>query len=109
MNVSQMASVWILVIVSIDRWIRTRFPFKSGSLCTPKKALILVIILAVVDVGLDAQILTPRFGTLIPEYVNGACGPTLDHLNYLEFYYLVWTVVQVSKNLQDKPVISLFS
>ncbi|CAF4631289.1 unnamed protein product, partial [Rotaria sp. Silwood2] len=42
MNVTQVSSAWILVIVSIDRWIRTRFPFKSGSICTPKKALIAI-------------------------------------------------------------------
>ncbi|CAF1277674.1 unnamed protein product [Rotaria sordida] len=65
-NVTQVLSSWILVIVSIDRWIRTRFPFKSNSICTPKKALIAVGVLLVIDIALHAHILTPMFGTLVP-------------------------------------------
>jgi hypothetical protein len=96
MNVAQLASAWILVIVSLDRWIRTRFPFKSGSICTPKKAFLAVGVMLVIHIGLNSHILTPMFGMLIPGYVNGACGPSFNYPAYFEFYYLQWGFVQVS-------------
>jgi hypothetical protein len=90
------ASAWILVIVSIDRWIRTRFPFKSGSLCTPKKALIAVAVLLVIDIGLHSHLLTPMFGMFVPGFAIAACGPNLFSPSYFNFYFLQWSIVQVS-------------
>ncbi|CAF4527870.1 unnamed protein product [Rotaria sp. Silwood2] len=95
MNVTQVSSAWILVIVSIDRWIRTRFPFKSGSICTPKKALIAVGILLLVDIALHAHILTSMFGTLIPGFSIASCGPTDINSTYFQFYFLKWSIVQI--------------
>lgn len=96
MNMTQFASSWILVLVSIDRWIRTRFPFKSASICTPKIALLAVFVLLVIDVGLHSHILTTMFGTLIPAFTIVACGPSFFNFPYLLFYYMTWSIVQVS-------------
>jgi hypothetical protein len=96
MNVAQLASAWILVIVSLDRWIRTRFPFKSGSICTPKKAFLAVGVMLVINIGLNSHILTPMFGMLVPGFAVGACGPDLYNTPYTLFYYLKWSVVQAS-------------
>jgi hypothetical protein len=90
------ASPWILVLVSLDRWIRTKFPFKSGSICTPKKALIAVAILLVIDIGLNSHILTPMFGGLAPGFAIVACGPSLYQTSYFLFYFLQWSIIQVS-------------
>ncbi|CAF3304522.1 unnamed protein product [Rotaria sp. Silwood2] len=95
MNVTQISSAWILVIVSIDRWIRTRFPFKSGSICTPKKALIAVGVLLVADIAIHAHILTPMFGIFIPGFSIVACGPTLTNMPYFQFYFMTWSIVQI--------------
>ncbi|CAF1067444.1 unnamed protein product [Adineta steineri] len=95
MCVSQIASAWILVIVSLDRWIRTRFPFKSGSLCTPKNALLTVGVMLVVDILLNAPLLTPLFGGFIPGLAIGACGPTFINITYVLFYYYDWSIIQI--------------
>jgi len=102
MNFSQVLSSWILVVISIDRWIRTRFPYKSGSLCTPRNALLVVGVLLVIDVGLHAQMLTSWFGMLIPGFAILSCGPTLTSSSYFIFYYLKWSVVQVSSKKMTK-------
>jgi len=107
MNVSQVLSSWILVTISVDRWIRTRFPYKSGSLCTPKKALLVVGVLLFIDVGVHAHMLTPLYGMLIPGFANGACGATLTSGSYLVFYLYAWSVVQVSRKENDKKYISI--
>ncbi|CAF4266918.1 unnamed protein product, partial [Adineta steineri] len=65
-SVSQVLSAWLLVTISVDRWIRTRFPFKSASLCTPRKALLVVSVLLIIDIGLYSPILTPLYGMFIP-------------------------------------------
>ena len=84
-----------MVTVSVDRWIRARFPYKSGTLCTPKKALLVVCVILVIDVGLYAQVLTPLFGILLPGFSIIACGPSIFATNYFIFYFLYWTIVQV--------------
>jgi hypothetical protein len=94
---AQVTSAWILVLVSFDRWIRTRFPFKSGSLCTPKNALIAVAVLLVIDVGLHAHILTPMFGAFAPAFSVFSCGPNLYNTSYLYFYFFGWVIIQVSQ------------
>ncbi|CAF0771832.1 unnamed protein product [Adineta steineri] len=96
MDVSQVASAWILVIIAIDRWIRTQFPFKSGSICTPKNALIAVIILLVIDIGLHSHMLTPMFGIDIPGLAYGSCGPNyFTDKPYFLFYYIQWSMIQI--------------
>ena len=95
MYVSQVLSSWTLVTISFDRWIRTRFPYKSGSLCTPKKAMLVVGVILVLDVALHAHILTSLYGMLIPGFAIVACGPTIYDVNYFLFYFLDWSVVQV--------------
>jgi len=94
-NVFQVLSSWILVVISMDRWIRTRFPYKSLSLCTPKYALLVVSILLVIISGLHVPFLTPLFGTLIPGFSILACGPSTNYVNYFIFYYLQWSIIQV--------------
>jgi hypothetical protein len=96
MYVSQTLSSWILVTISVDRWIRTRFPYKSGSLCTPKKVLLVVGVLIIIDVGLHSHMLTPLYGMLIRGFANAACGGTLSSGSYLTFYLYQWSIIQVS-------------
>ena len=97
MNVAQVASAWILVIVSLDRWIRTRFPFKSNRICTPKKALLAVGVLLMIDIGLHSHILTPLFGTLIPGFSIVACTANEYGSPYFLFYYYTWSTIQVNR------------
>ena len=102
MYVSQVLSSWILVAISLDRWIRTRFPYKSGSLCTPKKALLFVGVLLILDVGLHSHMLTQLYGMLIPGFSILACGGTIFSGSYLIFFLMDWTIVQVSNRENDK-------
>lgn len=93
-SMAQICSAWVLVIISLDRWIRTRFPYKSPMICTPKKAILAVAIILILDIGLHAVMLTPLVGTIYPGVALLACGPAT--WDYLYFYYLTWTVVQVN-------------
>ncbi|CAF1330203.1 unnamed protein product [Adineta steineri] len=93
--VSQVLSAWTLVAISFDRWIRTRFPYKSSSICTPKKAMLLVFIILLLDIGIHSHILTPLYGMLIPGFAMIACGPTIYSGSYFLFYFLDWSIIQI--------------
>ncbi|UJR09086.1 hypothetical protein I4U23_013334 [Adineta vaga] len=96
MNVAQMASAWTLVIVSIDRWIRTQFPFKSAMICTPRNALIAVGVLLVFDMSLHAHMLTSMFEIQIPGFANAACGPNyFTNKPYFSFFFTEWSIIQI--------------
>ena len=97
LSLTQLCSAWILVFISIDRWIRTRLPFKAIYLCTPKKALFVVAIFLIVDIAINSHILTSLFGTFLPGLISLSCGamPTYNW-NYTIFFYLTWPIIQVS-------------
>ncbi len=94
-SVTQLCSAWILILILVDWWIRTRFPFKAGILCTPKKALYSVAALMIVIIGLNSHYLLPSFGMLIPGYLVLACAPDIYNASFNIFYYLVWNIIQV--------------
>lgn len=79
-----------------DRWIRTRFPFKSNSLYTPRKALLVAGILFIIVVGLNSHMLLPYVGLILPGIPHLACGPNGANIQYTIFYYFQWTIIQVS-------------
>lgn len=85
------------MIVSIDRWIRTRYPFKAGAICTVRNALFVVGVLVIIASGLHSHILTPQFAALIPGLSVAACGPRLTNIWYFTFYYMKWSIIQVRK------------
>ena len=104
-SVCQLSSAWTLVIICLDRWIRARFPFKANRWCTPKTALMAVVIELLIIVGLNAHQLAWWFGTLIPGIANAACGPVIQNpaaLNYQYFYYSKWVFLQVYTHFQKQ-------
>lgn len=92
---AQICSAWVLVTISIDRWIRTRFPYKSRTICTRKKALIAVTVIIICDIIIHSPMLTSLFGMLLPGVAVVACGPNVTQKFYLNFYYFIWTILQV--------------
>ncbi|CAF1488825.1 unnamed protein product [Adineta ricciae] len=95
MNASQFCSAWILVIIAMDRWIRTRFPYKSAAICTQKKALIAIAIVCSITIGLHVMFLTPLFGSSGSAIPYFDCIPMLRVLDdFIDFYYLKWPILQ---------------
>ncbi|CAF1185345.1 unnamed protein product [Adineta ricciae] len=105
-SMTQICSAWVLVVISLDRWIRTRFPYKSSVICTQKKALLAVAIILILDIGIHAVMLTPLVGTIYPGVALLACGPAT--WDYLYFYYITWTVIQVFINCLVPVIVMLF-
>ena len=91
---AQLLSAWILVFISLDRWFRTRFPFKAIVWCTPKKALLLVVVLLVICVGLNSHQLSTSFGEFVPG-IPFLCSASITSIAYFLFYYNEWGIIVV--------------
>ena len=93
-STAQLFSAWILVIISFDRWFRTRFPFKAAIWCTPKKAVLLVVVLLVICVGLNSHQLSVSFGEFVPG-IPYLCSASITSVTYFIFYYNEWSIMVV--------------
>ncbi|CAF1421090.1 unnamed protein product [Adineta steineri] len=90
-------SAWILVLIAIDRWIRTRFPLKVNQLCTRCNALITILITIVLGIGLHGHMLSIQlFGAYFPGIPSVACGPIDPTSFYLRFFFTQWPIIQVT-------------
>ncbi|CAF1455774.1 unnamed protein product [Adineta ricciae] len=97
MGTSQFCSAWILVFIAMDRWIRTRFPYKSTAICTQKKALIVLAILLSTTIGLHAMFLTSLYQPFYLQIPLINCMPLrIAGDDFFNFYYETWPVVQLS-------------
>ena len=103
-STTQLFSAWVLVTISFDRWFRTRFPFKAVIWCTPKRALLLTVLLLVVCIGLNSHQLSASFGEFIPG-VPHVCSASITSITYFIFYYTEWGIIVVgSKNPNVSPL-----
>jgi hypothetical protein len=94
----QYCSGWILTLVSIDRWLRTRFPFKANVLCTHRNAAIAVLVFMVIGILMHCHMLSAQlFGGMLPGIATSACGPTKTSGVYRTFFYAQWPMIQVFK------------
>ena len=95
-GVAQFCSAWILVLITIDRWLRTRFPFKSKQWCTRQNALAVVILVTIISASLYGHILNAQFfGRRFPGIATEACGPVDFRGSYIQFYFSQWSYIQV--------------
>ncbi|CAF1469910.1 unnamed protein product [Didymodactylos carnosus] len=84
-------------MVSLDRWLRTRYPVKSKSICTRKYALLSATIICICSTLICCHYLTPMFGD--PDEKK-YCDP--KHKQYAlyskfmnDYWRIVYTCIQV--------------
>ncbi|CAF5020761.1 unnamed protein product, partial [Rotaria sp. Silwood1] len=88
-------SAWILVFIAIDRWLRTRFPFKVNQWCTRRNASIAVLIATLFGIALHSHMLsTQLFGRFFPGIPSVACGPINPTSFYMPFFFTQWPIIQ---------------
>lgn len=96
-SVSQLYSAWLLVLITMDRWIRVRFALRSNTLCTPKKALSIALIVLLFVITFHVHLLFFFYGSLLPGLPHVACGANGLNVDYAIFYYYHWLVIRVSE------------
>jgi len=80
-----------LFVVTVDRWIRSRFPLKAQQICTPRAAIYWIIFALIIDFILNCHILTPMFGKATVAY-GSTCGAQSGYPTYSYFYTEIWPV-----------------
>ncbi|CAF1003366.1 unnamed protein product [Adineta steineri] len=93
---TQFCSAWILVFVTIDRWLRTCFPFKANKWCTHRNVIIVTICIIIIGTGLHSHMLSAQlFGKFFPGVATAACGPIKYWIPYAHFFFVQWPFIQV--------------
>lgn len=89
-------SAWVLVLIAMDRWMRTRFPFNANKWCTRRNASFALIIIILFSIGLHSHMLNAQlFGRFFPGIPSGACGPIDPTSFYMTFFFTQWPIIQV--------------
>ncbi|CAF4254849.1 unnamed protein product [Rotaria sp. Silwood2] len=81
-------SAWLLLSITIDRWLRVQFPFRVKELCTTKRVLIGAFIILMFSVTLNSHLLLPSLG-VVPGAIACAPGP-MSNPTYQYFYMEIW-------------------
>ncbi|CAF1307895.1 unnamed protein product [Adineta steineri] len=88
-SVAMCSSAWLLLAISIDRWLRIRYPFKARRLCTRKRVVFCVLIVLIFATTFNSHLLLPTFGTLVG---LNTCGP-ITNSTYVFFFRQIWSIL----------------
>jgi hypothetical protein len=90
-SVARCSSAWLLLAISIDRWLRIRFPFQVKKLCTRKRVLFGALIILICASTLNSHLLLPSFGNLSGTNI---CGPIVSTF-YSTFFRQVFLFFKI--------------
>ncbi|CAF3153222.1 unnamed protein product [Rotaria sp. Silwood2] len=94
LNFSTFTSAWILVLISMDRLIRVRFPHQQRRLCTRKLAALFIGITCIYSITFTSHVLQSDFGFSNP--ISKLCGPSRFALTFYSiFYFNTWPILQL--------------
>ena len=94
LSFAAVTSAWILVLIAMDRFVRTRFPYQQARICTPKVAGGSVAGVCLCSSLFACHVLQPSFSFSTPGM--NLCGPArLPPTPYSLFYYNVWPFLQL--------------
>ncbi|CAF0810344.1 unnamed protein product [Adineta steineri] len=88
-SVAMCSSAWLLLAISIDRWLRIRFPFQVKKLCTRKRVLCGALFILICAMAFNSHLLLPTFGSLPGSTI---CGP-ISSTTYSFFFRQVWSIL----------------
>ena len=88
-SVAMCSSAWLLVAISVDRWLRIRYPFRVKQLCTQKRVLCGTLFIVACAVAFNSHLLLPSLGSLPGATV---CGP-VSSSTYSFFFRRVFFIL----------------
>ncbi|CAF2868082.1 unnamed protein product [Rotaria sp. Silwood2] len=107
--IAMCCNAWLLVTISIDRWIRIRFPYKLKQYCTIRNAFIATIIIVIFFAGFNAHVLELDYVQL-PAGVMTVCGPKPSNSVYNTFVRQIWpTLFSCIQTLLPAILMIIFS
>lgn len=93
---TRFCSAWLLVIVAVDRWFRSRFPYQINKICTRLNVLIATAVVMILSCALHSHLLSPQnVRRFFPGIPSLACGPANPMSSYIYFFFIQWPIIQV--------------
>ncbi|CAF0867373.1 unnamed protein product [Adineta ricciae] len=86
---------WMVVAISLDRYIKVKFPVKSRDYCTQKLAIIVSCVLTFVLVLKNLHFTTKFIGNFAAD-ASEHCGPNPKYPTYMSFFQNVWPWIDLA-------------
>ena len=80
-------TAWLLLAITIDRWVRVRFPFRVRELCTRQRVTIGACIIVIVSAALNSHLASPFI-----QVVSGATACSISSAASAAYQYFYLTV-----------------
>jgi hypothetical protein len=96
-SVAICSSAWLLLAISIDRWLRIRFPFQVKKLCTRTRVLFGALFILISAMALNSHLLLPSLGSLPGANI---CGP-IPSSTYSFFFRQVCLSIRAVRRIKS--------
>ncbi|CAF0881386.1 unnamed protein product [Adineta ricciae] len=84
-------TAWFLLTITIDRWLRIRFPFRVRELCTRQRVTIGACVIVIVSAALNSHLALPFIGVVGDATVCSASQTSTAAYQY--FYSTIWPIL----------------
>ncbi|CAF1107856.1 unnamed protein product [Adineta ricciae] len=84
-------TAWFLLTITIDRWLRVRFPFRVKELCTRQRVTIGACVIVIVSAALNSHLALPFIG-VVGDATVCSTYPTANAA-YQYFYLTIWPIL----------------
>ena len=88
---------WMVVAISVDRYLKVKFPIKARMYATRKLAIIVSSVIAVIFIMKNVHLLTAFIGDFTDDAADN-CDPNPDYPNYM-FFFQKYLAMDRSNNL----------
>ncbi|CAF0845696.1 unnamed protein product [Adineta ricciae] len=86
---------WMVVAISVDRYLKVKFPIKARMYATRKLAMVVSGIIAVIFIVKNAHLLTSFIGDFTANAADN-CDPNPDHPKYMFFFKNIWPWIDLT-------------
>ncbi|CAF0958563.1 unnamed protein product [Adineta steineri] len=86
---------WMVVAISVDRYLKVKFPIKTRIYCTKKLNIIVSCILTVILTLKNIHLSTKFIGN-ISDDADDYCGPNPNYPTYMSFFKNIWPWIDLT-------------
>ncbi|CAF2532572.1 unnamed protein product [Rotaria sp. Silwood2] len=86
---------WMIVVVSVDRYLKVKFPFKARMYCTHKLSVTVACILTTILILKNIHLATVFIGDFTATATDN-CGPNPNYPAYVIFFENIWPWIDLT-------------
>jgi hypothetical protein len=86
---------WMVVAISLDRYLKVKFPIKARMYATRKLSIIVSCIVTSIFIGKNVHLLTTFIGDFTDDAADN-CDPNPDYPSYMFFFKNIWPWIDLT-------------